>query len=240
MESTVPKIIHMCWFSDDPYPVEIKVCLDSWKRVLPDWQVKVWRMADARALGIRYVNEALDARRWAFAADVVRFYAIWAEGGVYMDSDIFIYRRFDQFLPEDGGCATFHEKIYPAHQDFGLQAAFIMGAKGNEFCRKMVDRYKASSYILPDGTQNNLISPYVMRQEADKIGYKSVDEELHLDGLTVYPTRFLAPRKRYPITSETVGQHRVYGSWRKRKFGRRVEIAAKHWWHVVKYALFKR
>lgn len=79
----IPKTIHMCWFSDDPYPVEIKVCLDSWKRVLPDYRVKIWRMADARGLGIPYVDQALDARRWAFAADVVRFYALWAEGGVY-------------------------------------------------------------------------------------------------------------------------------------------------------------
>lgn len=236
----IPKTIHMCWFSDDPYPVEIKVCLDSWKRVLPDYRVKIWRMADARALGIPYVDQALDARRWAFAADVVRFYALWAEGGVYMDSDIFIYHRFDRFLPADGECSTFHEKIYPAHEGFGLQAAFIMGDKGNEFCRRMVDHYRRTDYILPDGTQNNFISPYVMRQEASRLGYVSEDRELRLPGLTVYPTRYLAPRKRYPIDSETVGQHRVYGSWRKRKFGRRVEIAVKHWWHVVKYALFRR
>lgn len=236
----IPKIIHMCWFSNDPYPVEIKVCLDSWKRVLPDYRVKIWRMADARALDIPYVNQALDARRWAFAADVVRFYALWAEGGVYMDSDIFLYRRFDQFLPAPGECSTFHEKIYPGHEGFGLQAAFIMGDKGNAFCHDMVEHYRNSSYILPDGTQNNLISPYVMRQQAVKLGYVSEDRELRLPGLTVHPTRHLAPRKRYPIGPDTVGQHRVYGSWRKRKFGRRVEIAAKHWWHVVKYALFRR
>lgn len=23
----IPKIIHLCWFSNDPFPVEIKVCL---------------------------------------------------------------------------------------------------------------------------------------------------------------------------------------------------------------------
>ena len=31
----IPKIIHLCWFSNDPFPVEIKVCLDTWKRILP-------------------------------------------------------------------------------------------------------------------------------------------------------------------------------------------------------------
>ena len=236
----IPKIIHMCWFSTDPYPVEIKVCLDSWRRVLPDYEIKLWGMAEARALGIPYVDEALDARRWAFAADVVRFYALWAEGGVYMDSDIFLYRRFDRFLPEPGGFSTFHEKIYPAHEGFGLQAAFLMDDKGNDFCGALVDYYRSHHYTLPDGSHDDTISPFVMRALAVERGYESIDREMRLPGLTVHPTRYLAPRKRYPIDGDTVGQHRVYGSWRKRKLGRRIEIRVKHAWNVVKYALFKR
>ncbi len=56
-----------------------------------------------------YDREALDARKWAFAAEVVRFYAVYTEGGIYMDSDIYLHRRFDEILPEDG-FATFNEK----------------------------------------------------------------------------------------------------------------------------------
>ena len=37
----VPKIIHLCWFSNDPFPVEIKICLESWKRpVVPGQMTK--------------------------------------------------------------------------------------------------------------------------------------------------------------------------------------------------------
>lgn len=235
----VPKKIHLCWFSDDPYPVEIKVCLESWQRVLPDYEVKIWRMADARAIGIDYINEALDARRWAFASDVVRFYAVYTEGGVYMDSDVFIYRRFDDFIPDEG-FVTFNEKIEPTWTDFGLQAAFFIGSKGNEFSRQMVEYYRARHYINPDGTQDNTISPYTMRAIAEKYGYKCEDETAQwLEILTVYPTHFLAPRKRFKIDAETIGQHRVYGSWRKRKFGRRIEIIAKHIYNLTKYYVFR-
>ena len=80
----IPKIIHLCWFSNDPFPVEIKVCLDTWKRILPDFQVKHWTYQDAKAIGCRFINEALEARKWAFAADAVRFYAIYNEGGIYI------------------------------------------------------------------------------------------------------------------------------------------------------------
>lgn len=234
-----PKKIHLCWFSDDPYPVEIKVCLESWQRVLPDYEVKIWRMADARAIGIDYINEALDARRWAFASDVVRFYAVYTEGGVYMDSDVFIYRRFDEFMPEEG-FVTFNEKIEPDWTVYGLQAAFFIGSKGNEFSRQMVEYYKARHYINPDGTQDNTISPYTMKAIAENYGYVCEDETpQRLEILTVYPTHYLAPRKRFKIDSETIGQHRVYGSWRKRKFGRKLEIAAKHIYNLTKYYILK-
>ena len=59
-------------------------------------------------------------KKWAFAADVVRFYAVYTEGGIYMDSDIFIKKRFDSFIPEHG-FATFHEHI---GDRLKLQAAF--------------------------------------------------------------------------------------------------------------------
>lgn len=86
----IPKIIHLCWFSDEPFPVEIKICLETWKRVLPDFKVRRWTYQDAKAIGCQFIDEALEAKKWAFAADVVRFYAVYTEGGIYMDSDIFI------------------------------------------------------------------------------------------------------------------------------------------------------
>lgn len=51
-----PKIIHLCWFSKDPYPLEIKICLASWKRVLPDYTVRVWTYEDAKAIGCKYID----------------------------------------------------------------------------------------------------------------------------------------------------------------------------------------
>lgn len=86
----IPKIIHLCWFSEESFPVEIKICLASWKRILPDYTIRLWTYADALAIGCDYVSEALSVKKWAFAADVIRFYAIYKEGGIYMDSDMLL------------------------------------------------------------------------------------------------------------------------------------------------------
>lgn len=225
----IPKIIHLCWFSNDSYPVEIKVCLDTWKRLLPDYKVRVWNYDDAKAINIPYLNEALELRRWAFAADVVRFYAVYTEGGVYMDSDIFLYKRFDKFIPDEGDIfVTFNDGIPDNYvvgkETFGLQAAFFIGTKGSSFCKEMLDYYKSKHYKKEDGTNDDTISPHIMRKLAYKYGYVNEEKLQKLGVLTVYPTYFLAPCKRYKVTDDTFGMHCIYGSWRKRKLGRRIEL----------------
>lgn len=233
----IPKTLHLCWFGGGEYPVEVKACLDSWRRLLPDFKIRVWNYDDALALGIPYVNEALEQRKWAFAADVVRFYAVWKEGGVYMDSDIFLFSRFDDILALDVDFITFHEKCDPDHKDFGLQAAMFMGVPGNKFCREMLDYYRTQHFLNPDGTQNLLISPERMKEVARRHGYVSEDRELRLDILTVLPTRRLKPRKRYPRAADCIGEHRVVGSWRKRPMKRQLAKRMEHLWHILRYRL---
>lgn len=232
----IPKIIHLCWFSDDSFPVEIKICLESWKRVLPDYKIRLWNYADALAIGCKYIEEALAAKKWAFAADAVRFYAIYKEGGVYMDSDILVERRFDSFIPEHG-FASFHERIGTAVQ---LQAAFLIGEKGNRYCKEVFDYYNQRPFLLPDGSFDMKISPVIMVEIAQKKGYRTEDVEQHLeDGIIIYPGCYVSPCKKlkYP---EAFAHHQVYGSWRKHRFGRKIERFVKHIILLVRFTLFRR
>lgn len=234
----IPKIIHLCWFSNDPFPVEIKICLDSWKRVLPDYEVRRWTYEDAKAIGCRFIDEALAARKWAFAADVVRFYAVYKEGGVYMDSDILIKKRFDRFIPEHG-FATFHEHI---GQQLQLQAAFLMGEKGNAYCKAVFDYYNLRPFLKPDGTYDLTISPVVMLDMASARGYKPKDTEQHLeDDVVIYPGYYLTPCNRgVEVHPDAFALHTIYGSWRTRKLGRRIELYVKHLFKVCRYLLLRR
>lgn len=239
-EQRIPKVIHLCWFGGGSYPVEVKACLDSWKRILPDYKIRVWTYDDAISLGIPYVSEALAQRKWAFAADVVRFYAVCAEGGVYMDSDIFLYKRFDDIIRRGDDFITFHEKCGPEHENFGLQAAMFMGVKGNEFCREMLEHYRNEHFLNPDGSLNMIISPERMRMVAVRHGYRSDDREADYGILHVMPTRYLKPRKRFPRTADCFGEHRVVGSWRKRPLKRRITKRLEHFIRVLRYYTLKR
>lgn len=94
----IPKVIHYCWLSGDPFPSNIKACMDSWKKVMPDYEWKVWNTENFDVNSVPYVREAFEKRKWAFAADYIRMYALYTEGGIYLDSDVKILKPFDDFL----------------------------------------------------------------------------------------------------------------------------------------------
>ena len=176
--------------------------------------------------------------KWAFAADVVRFYAVYKEGGVYMDSDILMKRRFDRFVPEHG-FATFHEHIGDQLQ---LQAAFFMGEQGNRYCKDVFDYYNSRPFVKPDGSLDMVVSPVVMLEAARARGYVPEDKEQHLaDDVVIYPGCYVTPCKRnVEVHPDAIALHTIYGSWRKRKVGRRIELFLKHVWAVARYVFFKR
>ena len=38
----IPKVIHYCWFGRNPLPPLAIKCIDSWKKYLPDYEIKEW------------------------------------------------------------------------------------------------------------------------------------------------------------------------------------------------------
>lgn len=93
----IPKVIHLMWFSGDPYPPLIAKCINSWHKIVPDYKIKLWTGDMIKDLDYKYLQDALKVKKYAFACDVVRAYALYTEGGVYMDSDVFLKRVLDMY-----------------------------------------------------------------------------------------------------------------------------------------------
>lgn len=131
----IPKVVHWCWLSGEPYPAEIKRCMDSWRKVLKGYDFKLWNMHAAKAIGSPWVDAAIKERKWAFAADYIRLWALYSEGGVYLDVDVEVIRDFAShmkgslMLGEEGGS--------------GCIEAAVMGAEvGNAAIRRVLDSFE--------------------------------------------------------------------------------------------------
>ena len=187
----IPKKIHYCWLSGDPLPRKIRKCMDTWRRVMPDYELKLWDTNNFDVTSVPFVHEAFRERKWAFAADYIRMHALYTEGGVYLDSDVKVLKRFDDLL----GCSFFSSLEYHPTQiekdgamdmldadgrrvkdgyvsGIQIQAA-VMGAEaGCPFVKDVLDWYESHSFINPDGTLfTNVLSPMIYARVAEKYGF---------------------------------------------------------------------
>lgn len=38
----IPKIIHYIWFGGNPIPELLEKCINSWKKIMPDYDIIKW------------------------------------------------------------------------------------------------------------------------------------------------------------------------------------------------------
>ena len=83
----IPKKIHYCWLSNDVMPEKLQRCIESWKINLPDYEIIKWDLTKFPLEKNIWVRQAYERKKYAFAADYIRIYALVTEGGIYLDSD---------------------------------------------------------------------------------------------------------------------------------------------------------
>lgn len=155
----IPKIIHLCWMSGDPFPSDIQKCIDSWKRILPDYEIWLWDTKRFDLSTSVWVTEAYDKKKYAFCADYIRMYALFNYGGVYLDSDVEVLRSFNDLL-------TLPYFIgYESKQYF--EAAVIGAEKGNPFIGDVLAYYKDRHFVKENGSLDIQIMPEVMMNVAN-------------------------------------------------------------------------
>lgn len=105
--SRIPRIVHQTWRGPAAsLPPAWARARDRCAALHPGWTLKLWSDADARALVARAAPSLLptyDAYPDAIQrADMMRYVALWAEGGVYLDLDVECRAPMDGLLTPPG------------------------------------------------------------------------------------------------------------------------------------------
>lgn len=177
----IPKIIHYCWLSGDPLPESVIKCIESWKINLPDYTIKKW---DATSIDLnqnQYLKEAYECGKWAFASDYIRLYALYYEGGIYLDSDVYVRKSFDSFLSNDFFSSIEH-CLSIKQRTCNIEAAVMGAIPKHIFIKKCLERFDNRKFILPDGTLDQCILPEIIADVAEKdFKFIRTPEEQHLE-----------------------------------------------------------
>ena len=188
----IPKIIHYCWLSNDPQPETIRQCIASWKRKFPDYEIRLWNMQSLDYNAHAFTRDALASKKWAFVSDFVRLYALYHEGGIYLDSDVMAFGKIDALL--DNEFFSGLEMRDKEHTQIYMEAAIMGAAPGHPFIKKCLDLYENRTFILPDGTLDLTPIPTILSEIMERdYGWKREDKTQHLaDGITIYDTYLIA------------------------------------------------
>jgi hypothetical protein len=114
----IPKIIHYCWFGKGFIPKSQRDCITKWGKVLPDYEIKRWDERNFDVNFCDYSREAYDAKKFAYVSDVARCLILHKYGGIYLDTDVEVFKRFDSFLSGNFFSAI---EVYKEFQDEGIQ-----------------------------------------------------------------------------------------------------------------------
>ena len=214
----IPKIIHLCWLSGDAYPTKIARCIASWKKHLPDYEIMLWDTQRFPLSQSQWVREAFEHKKYAFAADFIRFYALYHIGGIYLDSDVEVLKSFDPLLDLP---------YFVGAEKAQTPEAAIMGAeKGCDWIKRCLDYYDGRPFVKADGSLDIRTIPEIMIEQITPlkpVRVLSLAESEHIRQLDmqrevlVMSDEYFSPKvfdsREVELTPYTYAIHHYQNSW---------------------------
>lgn len=134
----IPKIIHYCWFGNKSFTDLESSCIQSWREVLPDYEIKLWNESNFDYSAFSFSAKAYQLGKFAFVSDICRLHALYTEGGIYLDTDMFVLKDFEDLLKED---------FFLGEEKEGLVNAAIVGStKNNRQVFNLLNQYKKLTF----------------------------------------------------------------------------------------------
>ena len=232
----IPKKIHYIWLSGEKMPKLYQKCIDSWKNVMPDYEIKCWDKKNSPTN--QWVCEAMAMKKWAFASDYIRHYVLHKEGGIYLDADIFAKKSFDNFLNDDYFTAIEYNKKKYEEKESGklldnnghllnqtdivqgltIQAAIIGSIAGHPLSEEIMQYYENNHFIDNNDKINYIIATDVMVKKMEKYGFRYCDTYQSLKhsigrDIIIYPTEIFASGLLTALKN-SYAIHMYASSWR--------------------------
>lgn len=206
----IPKRIHYCWFGRGKKPDLVLKCIESWKKYLPDYELKEWNEDNFNMDLYPYVREAYEKRKFAFVTDVVRLFALYTEGGIYMDTDVEVLRNLDCFL--------IHTAFSGFEDDENIPTGIMAAEKGSKWAKDNLDYYVGRHFVKDNGELDVTTNVVTITNYMLPLGLKRNNTYQDFPGLiTFYPKDYFCPKshidEKLYLTENSYTIHHFSGSW---------------------------
>ena len=206
----IPQIIHYCWFGRGEMPQLAKDCIASWHKYMPDWEYKLWNEDNFDVNSSAYTKEAYEARKYAFVSDYVRLWALFHEGGVYMDVDFEVFKPYDDLLHWNAFAGFEGSKYSP------LMMGVIASYREGVWVKEQLEAYEGRHFLCSDGKFDLTTNVKFVSERMRMEGFVQNGQEQDYKDLHVFPVDYFCPRQttgEYLRTENTYCESKGLGSW---------------------------
>lgn len=214
----IPKVIHYCWFGKNPLPEDAKKCIESWKKYMPEYEIKEWNEDNYNIEMIPYTKEAYQAKKYAFVSDYARFWILYNFGGLYFDTDVEIIKPMNDIIDRGSfmGCENL---ITKDNKKLSVAPGLGIGCEKENFLYKeILDKYSKLHFLHSDGSLNLETVVTYTTNLLEKYGLKHNNEIQNIRNIWIYPKEFLCPKDyitgEITITPNTYAIHHYSASWK--------------------------
>jgi mannosyltransferase OCH1-like enzyme len=181
------KIIHYCWFGNNPLPKLAKKCIKSWKKYLPDYEIIEWNETNVNLKECPFIKEAYESKKWAFVADYARTRALNEMGGIYFDTDMLLKKDISFLL--DKGTILGVEDSRMANA-----AVWIENTPKSWFSTELLNFYKSQKHFNDDDIYSISI-PRMINKIIMPLGFDYSSDEIQTlkHDIIIYPREYFYP-----------------------------------------------
>lgn len=206
----IPRIIHYCWFGHGEMPMMAKECIASWHKFMPNWQFKLWNEDSIGVNEISYTKEAYEAQKYAFVSDYVRLWALCNEGGLYLDTDVKVFKSFDNLMAYKAFAGFEGSKHLP------IGTCVMASEADGVWVKEQLGYYQDRHFIKEDGSFDLTTNVQFITAKMREQGLVQNGKEQDYKDLHVFPVEYFCPRQttgEYIRTENTYCEHLGLGSW---------------------------
>lgn len=131
----IPKVIHMCWFGNGTKGEVIETCMKSWYLKLTDYKIMEWTENNFDVNAHQYTKRAYDMKRWAFVSDYARLKILYEHGGIYLDTDMYVLKSFNELFETD--C----ELVLGKEDHLHISAGMIAASPHHPYIKDLLEYY---------------------------------------------------------------------------------------------------
>ncbi len=221
----IPKVIHYCWFGHNPLPELAVRCIESWRKFLPDYEIKEWNEDNFDVNMVPYTRDAYAQKKYAFVSDYARFWILYNFGGLYFDTDVEVIKSMDEVINRGAfmGCEQDYRLTANGTIEQGngvaVNPGLGIGAEaGLPIYKDVLDNYATFQFLHADGSLNmKTVVAYTTELLTTK-GLEVKNEIQCVEGVYIYPKEYFGPKdyitNEVNVTENTLTIHHYNASWR--------------------------